>query len=156
MNPAKPDTTAKTTTVNPAIHGSFAFTPYNSADTYCPNPIADGTPTASPIPNNTSTSRITSHNTAPGCAPSAIRTPNSFVRRATTNAITPYNPTAASRVANIPNPADNNAISRSVNNRWSNWSPSVFNSYTGIAASKPFTAPRTAPYTEADPIPART
>ena len=41
------------------------------------------------MPTSASTSRITSHTTSPGTAPSAMRTPISRVRRATVYAITP-------------------------------------------------------------------
>ena len=41
------------------------------------------------LPSSSRTSRITSQIRAPRVAPSATRTPISFVRRATTNAITP-------------------------------------------------------------------
>ena len=74
--------------------------------------MAEGTPTSSPNPSSVSTSRITSQTTDEGFAPNAILTPISLVRRATTNAITPYNLIAARIVARNPKPADNNAINR--------------------------------------------
>ena len=47
------------------------------------------TPTTSPIPTSTSASHSTSHSTPRPCAPSAMRMPISFVRRATPYDITP-------------------------------------------------------------------
>jgi hypothetical protein len=45
--------------------------------------MAAGTPTANPIPKRIRTSFITIHTTEPRLAPNAIRSPISFVRRAT-------------------------------------------------------------------------
>ncbi len=118
--------------------------------------MAEGTPIASPITSSSSTSFITSQITAPRCAPNANRTPISFVRRATTNAITPYNPIAASSVASRPNPPESSATNRSVSSVSSSCRPSVFNAYTGMPASSFFTSLRTAAYTESAPVAART
>ena len=80
-----------------AIHGSRGWMPYSCVETKRPE-------RRSPrecrwrgrSPSSSSTSLITIQMTPPGCAPSARRMPSSFLRRATTNAITPYRPIDAS------------------------------------------------------------
>ena len=74
---------------------------------------AIGIPIANPQHTSRKASRITIAATVPGVAPSAIRTPISFIRRATDQAISPYSPRPA-RIAPIAaNPPESPAMIRS-------------------------------------------
>ena len=57
------------------------------------------TPAARPLPTLTTVEANTTPRTCPGCAPRAMRMPNSFVRCSTENETTLYRPVAASASA---------------------------------------------------------
>ena len=110
--PAPAATSARMTSAALTEAISVALTPNNCVETYLLTASAAGIPMARPAATSTSVSRITIHTTCARGAPSAILRPISLVRRATMNAITPYNPSAASTVASRPKAADSTAIRR--------------------------------------------
>ena len=94
------------------VTGSLAPTPTSIPDKKRVNPKASAPPAAIPSSVNETPSRNTMPRTVDGPAPSAIRTPISWVRRLTANDITPRIPVAARIRPISPTPPNNDAPSR--------------------------------------------
>ena len=107
-----------TMTVAAIVHGSPGANPKSYAEKTRITATAAGMPTRIPAVTSTSDSRTIFHSTAPGDAPTAIRTPISRRRRATANVSTPYTPMTATTSASAPNAPETRATSRSVGSRW--------------------------------------
>ena len=85
------------------------------------NPTAarpTGMPTATPATASVAPSRTTMRATLDGCAPSAMRSPNSLVRRDVEYAVTPYSPSAARTSVNTPKKVVTFVSSKSSVSEW--------------------------------------
>src|SRR5581483_5431836 len=90
--PATSATSASVAAASAIVAGSWADRPYSKASTNRSVGTVAAQPAAMPTATSTSVSRSTSHRTLPSDAPSASRTPISFVRRATEYDTIAYNP----------------------------------------------------------------
>ena len=95
---------------SPSASGSPAPIPKRRARRRLVTVKAAGTPTATPATPNARLFITTPVTTAALDAPSARRTPNSWVRRAAANEVTPYNPTNVSAAAASPNDANDGPL----------------------------------------------
>ena len=94
------------------VVASIGATPYSKAPRLPATPSATAIPAAAPMPASAAPSRATIAMSDPAVAPSAIRTPNSWVRCAIRYARVPYIPMPASS-----NAAAANAVSISIMKR---------------------------------------
>src|SRR4029077_4703492 len=92
---------------------SRELTPTNSFDTRSPLASTAGSPSRQPNATSQSASRTTLQRTLCRGAPSAMRRPNSDVRRATVYDSRPKSPKPANATASAPNPEVNDTITRS-------------------------------------------
>lgn len=75
------------------VRGSAALTPKSRLRMSCVSPSAANMPTPAPIMVRRAPRPSTRRTTSPGCAPRAMRMPNSRVRKETEYEISPYSPT---------------------------------------------------------------
>ena len=122
--------------------GSYGVSPNSQERATWLSAKAAGRPMATPRPVIRNTSCITSRSTFLSVAPSATRIPISRVLRATLYAVTPYKPTATSKIARKPKEADNIAINLSIDKDSLTCSCMDFNAKTGRLGSNPFTTLR--------------
>src|SRR5258708_2974044 len=100
---AKNEQIASVPAATVSASGSHEETPYSWAESNRPAPTARGNPRIRPTNTRLNAPPSTSRITFGRSAPSAMRMPISLVLCATVYAVTPYNPTAASTSATIPN-----------------------------------------------------
>ena len=114
--PATAALTATRHTAPPRVHGSFGETPKSWLATKRDAHRAAAVPIAAPIVTIVRIRRIKNQMTCRRCAPSAIRSPISCVRRAAAYATSPKMPMAARRRATSPKKPESPARSLSRDN----------------------------------------